>query len=647
MAVMYDTGIFSVINSDSSIGVGWKLNFYASGTTTRKATYPTEADANARTNPNSNPVVADANGRFSAIWLTDTAYKAVLATDANVVKVTRDPAYTGAPLSGFTTPEQYGAVGDGTTDDYAAFAAADVAAASQGLILLLGRTYRLNTSYSTTARLVWGGGKIKPANATVFTVGAGVEASPVQIFDTSLGGTIAFNTRFIPFGWAEWWGLTPESPGADTANIASINAAITALRETRLLPKSYYTASQITVGDGNKRLIGAASQYDGTNEGRVTRILCTSATAHILYMGASSFTSIAALPRGIYVSDLFLTRSVGPNVTSGATGLFARYSLFSAIDRVKTDNSVYGFQISGTVHLKVTDCHTTRSTAGTGGTDIFYGFYLNGSASIGANGANASAYLRYCNAEGGIAISNSVGFYADQKQTDIFLHYPETSNFNTGIELAGAGANTTLNYDNIDIEILGPKLDTFGFAGLYMHDMNKYGSIEVIGGYYGPKSGATAAVLVSSNLAAARVEGGQFLMGAATTTYGVRIVNSSNVLALDNEINECTATAVIIDGGTNCKVTAFVKNNSLTCGAAVQMFNTCTANVIAPMASGGASKVQYGIQVVGAGDARNEYNVSGIDSGCLPAANRKLDRNGTPVTAIGLTGTNYATGVFT
>lgn len=99
MAILYDLGIFSVVTTGGALGVGWKLVWYTTGTTTLKNTYPTEADALAGTNPNANPVAADANGRFPPIWLTDANYKVVLTDDLNVVKVTRDPAVSAGAVS--------------------------------------------------------------------------------------------------------------------------------------------------------------------------------------------------------------------------------------------------------------------------------------------------------------------------------------------------------------------------------------------------------------------------------------------------------------------------------------------------------------------------------------------------------------------
>lgn len=111
MARLFDTGIFSANATNGSIGVGYKLNFYTTGTSTPKNTYPTRADAIAGTNPNANPVVALSDGRWPAIWLTGGDYKVVLTDfDGNTLK-TRDPAdsnlddqlsaSTGAGLVGF------------------------------------------------------------------------------------------------------------------------------------------------------------------------------------------------------------------------------------------------------------------------------------------------------------------------------------------------------------------------------------------------------------------------------------------------------------------------------------------------------------------------------------------------------------------
>jgi hypothetical protein len=90
VAELLDIGMFSLVDTDSSIGVGWKLNVYESGTSTRLDTFPTEADALALTNPNSNPVVTSNDGRLPPIWINEAA-KGILTDENDVVKETVDP----------------------------------------------------------------------------------------------------------------------------------------------------------------------------------------------------------------------------------------------------------------------------------------------------------------------------------------------------------------------------------------------------------------------------------------------------------------------------------------------------------------------------------------------------------------------------
>lgn len=79
---LFDIGIFSVIDDASAIGIGWLLNFYTANTTARIDTYTTP-DGSVQ---NTNPVVADAGGRFPAIWIDEgQSIKWVLTDEDGVV----------------------------------------------------------------------------------------------------------------------------------------------------------------------------------------------------------------------------------------------------------------------------------------------------------------------------------------------------------------------------------------------------------------------------------------------------------------------------------------------------------------------------------------------------------------------------------
>ena len=76
-----------VLDDTSGSASGWLLNFYTTGTTTRKNTF----SDNGLTTANANPVVADASGRFGNIFLGSGDYKVVLTDGDNLEKWTADP----------------------------------------------------------------------------------------------------------------------------------------------------------------------------------------------------------------------------------------------------------------------------------------------------------------------------------------------------------------------------------------------------------------------------------------------------------------------------------------------------------------------------------------------------------------------------
>jgi hypothetical protein len=92
---------FVAVDGNGNVRASAKLYFYQTGTTTLQNTY---ADA-ALSAVNTNPVVADSNGLFPAIYLGDpptfVAYKGVLKTSADVTVWTADPI-AGAPLTNAT-----------------------------------------------------------------------------------------------------------------------------------------------------------------------------------------------------------------------------------------------------------------------------------------------------------------------------------------------------------------------------------------------------------------------------------------------------------------------------------------------------------------------------------------------------------------
>ena len=135
-------------------------NVYLPATTTRVSLFPTQADADAGTNPLTNPLTADGNGVFPPVYVADslqavrvvdtTSADVQLSDDDNVPVAGLSPQSAGRLLYPLTAAEQaagvtpsdyryppgdvrrYGAVGDGATNSETAFTSAMAQCSSGG-----------------------------------------------------------------------------------------------------------------------------------------------------------------------------------------------------------------------------------------------------------------------------------------------------------------------------------------------------------------------------------------------------------------------------------------------------------------------------------------------------------------------------------
>lgn len=87
MAQLFSLSGQTLVNGNGAPYALAKAYFYETGTTTPKSTFSNAG----LTSANANPVVADANGRFPAIFLVAGRYKVVFATSADVTIYTLDP----------------------------------------------------------------------------------------------------------------------------------------------------------------------------------------------------------------------------------------------------------------------------------------------------------------------------------------------------------------------------------------------------------------------------------------------------------------------------------------------------------------------------------------------------------------------------
>ena len=87
MAQLFSLSGQTLVDGNGAPYAAAKAAFYLTGTTTPQNTYSDAGLSSA----NTNPVVADANGRFPDIYLSAARYKVVLTTSADVAIDTLDP----------------------------------------------------------------------------------------------------------------------------------------------------------------------------------------------------------------------------------------------------------------------------------------------------------------------------------------------------------------------------------------------------------------------------------------------------------------------------------------------------------------------------------------------------------------------------
>lgn len=277
LSPVFDTQFFD----GSTVAAGYKLYTYESGTTTPKAVYSDQAG----TVPHTNPIVLDANGRVAGqMFLGSGEYTFTLKTSDDVlVKTWNDVAGSGtaneaaaydsairsdlastsdsskgAGMVGFkqsgagavartlldkgrdvVSVKDFGAKGDGVTDDSASIAAAQVAATTVGAVLYFpAGTYKCN---SVTLKDIRVDGVILSTGTTTATavVLAGSISAPEtrQIFSHSVAAPTNLPGTTVPFMFSAsaakgmrvsvmWFGAKGDNTTDDTA---ALNFCATAM----------------------------------------------------------------------------------------------------------------------------------------------------------------------------------------------------------------------------------------------------------------------------------------------------------------------------------------------------------------------------------------------------------------------------------
>ena len=549
----------------------------------------------------------------------------------------------------------FGADSAGVSSSTAAFDLAN--SASKGVVIPKG-TYLLSTSVTFTVPVtVEFGAVITVPNGVTLAFNKGFNAGVYQCFNTTGTGLVTFSPQYTAEGFAEWWGA---AGGSSTDSGPAINKAIVALLKVQLMGADYFCDETIKMQLPHRELCGVGYAYADTTD-QVTRILVTSGSLDVLQIGPDvEPATINDFQQQNAVRNLYLTREDDPVISSVCSGMTVQYTLYAQIENVKSAAHIYGFEFYGTVYTIVTNCSSVRAEAGTGaGTDLWYGYYINGLADIGAAGGNASLYLNYCSAGCNVEslqYSGSTGFYADGAFTDVFMESPETVSCTTSISIIG-NASPSLTASNTDFSIKNSISDAFKDFGIYIRDVNDFGSISITNPYFGPSApipatgylGSTACAYIQDSNGSVRIDGGQFVMVGATNCFGITLDNVKNAIIDLPQILESSTSGVNATDAVSCYIAPFCKNYQNTlANATVQFASGCNANYVAPFINGDPSIAALGVQFIGTTNGRNEINCTGLNSSAIAGGSaNKLVINSVQITATGLTGTNLVSGVMT
>lgn len=570
---------------------------------------------------------------------TSVAQGSALANRLNYFLTVKDP--------------QFGALGDGATNDTAAFASTNNV--SEDIYVPPG-TYIINSNVTINNNFIFQQGAVlKIANGVTVTFQNGIQSIPQQIFNCVGTGAVVFNVQFQSTGYPEWWGAVTNSPSADC--LAAINACIIACPITQLQQADYYVSSAVQLTTPHRTIRGLMRSENDLGPGSGSRIWVKSSTSNVLFVGlASNPGSVNSFLRNTAVQYVELMRTSPPtppspgNEINSPSGVLIQYTLYCDLSYVVANEHSIGFLENGAVRTKYENCDAFRSVNGTSSTnDIFWGFFQNGNASIGLAGGNGSTYYTDCSASvgGTPTLTSPIGLLLNFAPVDTFILRFETSALATGIQVVGSGGQFT----DQDVHIVGCVLDAFQTAGVYLTGLGGYAAVSVIDTYCAPSASATlasAGISVNNCSGMLSLSNNQVDCQNNPPVGGLLIQTSSTGVVTNGNMWNGSNRPVVISNSSNISLNDIINGPQVTGSAQAAIFlNSVVRSVIDTVIKGAVGAYPQGIWCQGVTVASSECRMSKVDAGCIAGgATNKLLYNGSPVTVAGAFGTNLAQGIM-
>lgn len=594
-------------NGDPISGAKWY--FYATGSLTPQSVY---ADAELTT-PLSHPVVADADGLFPPIYLdAELIYRGIMTDDIGVDTLFDiDPINHGGTGGGtfdggdaiMPYPKQNGAVADGVTNDRDAIVTTliDSNDLDTGILFTPG-VYLVsgNLTIAVDAEFM-PGARIKVANGTTITFTGAINAGPSQIFEYVGTGTVNLDDALIDFARAEWWGIAADGSNSYAPITYALESGAAIIQ---LLRRDYYVEATLNI-PAFTELRGMGKNYEGPNT--ATRILDTQANHTTVILGSvlGLGSNPNDAPRGAALRNLYVGRTVAHTGSNdSACGVFVGFSREVEVEDVRVGSAqTYGFRFSRTVFAKIKNCNSKRDSAAASGTDLWYGYYIDGTADLGAAGNNASLYFEGCQSEWNLGTGvRSIHWYLNVRATDIYIYEPEWVAGEYGFVFEGDSNTTTSDNISNDIKIRNPISDQTTERAYSIHNLRRSGHITITDGYAGFADGR--GLYLEDCEGRIDVKSMEIYNGGSEPSVSLDTVKRARISAFCWE----PVIGCVMVGSRGCEVDIDQTNIEVVSSAIIHLIGSNTRNVLKASANGGNGFIQTAFRSANEGTGVNNYN---------------------------------------
>ena len=261
--------------------------------------------------------------------------------------------------------KDYGATGDGSTDERADLSSADTT--SDNLVFPSG-TYLVNSNLTLTSSMIfYGGAKLKPASGITITISGSIVAGEYQhIFDVSAGGSIVFDGDGPSDCFATWFGVLPDN---STVNTTTLQAGIDCVNDS-------YQGGTFGGEAGNLRLPSGIYRHSGVIIKKGVNLVGDGQANTILLLDTDGATGLKTPAKASQLAADAVSQSVIKGITMGIHSSLTPTSstiLFDTTGLTKCTFEDLGFVCPSNV---IGVDNTGNTLAGSGGPAHWYNTWI-------------------------------------------------------------------------------------------------------------------------------------------------------------------------------------------------------------------------------------------------------------------------------